>query len=195
MFGLSKVIPILIYVNATFAGASTLSAVLADQRGPSRLVPPGVQRCRMGKIMTINSFLVVEDEPLILDLLESRVAEAGFQVVTVIDGMQATTELHADGTRFGAIIAGIRIGPVPDGWNVARRPGELVPNMPIVYVSSDSARDRRTRGISNNAFVPRRYTPNEIGSAVSNLLNKADFRPRYLSFGVEESAVRRAVVE
>jgi DNA-binding response OmpR family regulator len=149
----------------------------------------------MGKIMTINSFLVVEDEPLILDLLESRVAEAGFQVVTVIDGMQATTELHADGTRFGAIIAGIRIGPVPDGWDVAPRPGELVPNMPVVHVSSDSARDRRTKGFSNNAFVPQPYTPNEISTAVSSLLDKADFRPRYLLSGVEENAVRQPLAE
>jgi DNA-binding response OmpR family regulator len=131
--------------------------------------------------MTNNSLLIVEDQFLLADLLESMFAEAGFQVVIAIDGVQAIAELHADATRFRAIITDIRLGSGPDGWDVAWYAREVVPNMPIVYMSGDSAHDWPIKGVPNSVFVPKPFTQSQISSAVASLLNRADSCPSYLS--------------
>jgi DNA-binding response OmpR family regulator len=64
--------------------------------------------------------LVVEDESLILDSLESEFAEAGFDVTTASGGDQAIAEVNAGADRFRAVITGIRLGKGPDGWEVGR---------------------------------------------------------------------------
>lgn len=139
--------------------------------------------------MTDNSLLIVEDQFLLGHLLESMFDEAGFQVVLAIDGMQAIAGLDADATRFRAIITDIRLGSGPDGWDVARHARELVPNMPVVYMSGDSAHDWPIKGVSNSVFVPKPFTQSKIRSAVSSLLNRADSCPGHHSSCVDESVV------
>lgn len=80
---------------------------------------------------------LVEDDALIRELLETSLTDAGFEVVEVSCRTKALAEFQADATRFRAVITDIRLGAGPDGWAVARRARELVPNMPVVYMSGD----------------------------------------------------------
>ena len=89
----------------------------------------------------ITALFLVEDDALIRDFLESSLTEAGFAVVNVGDGTKALAEFDADATRFRALVTDIRLGPGPDGWAVARRARELVPDMPVVYMTGDSAHE------------------------------------------------------
>jgi DNA-binding response OmpR family regulator len=139
------------------------------------------------KNMTTNLLLVVEDEFLIRELLESLFAEAGFQVVAAVDGIHAMAELRVNATRFRAVVTDIKLGAGPDGWNVARFARELAPDMPIVYVSGNSALDWPAKGVSHSVFVQKPFTLREISTAVSSLL-KVDSHPRQLSSCADESA-------
>jgi len=104
--------------------------------------------------MTVTAALfLVEDDALIRELLEASLTEAGFQVIEVSDGTKALAEFQADATRFRAVITDIRLGAGPDGWAVARRARELVPTMPVVYMSGDSAPELSSKGVPNSALL------------------------------------------
>jgi DNA-binding response OmpR family regulator len=118
--------------------------------------------------------LLVEDEALIRENLEAELAEAGFKVVCVSNGMEALAKLDADGGSFRAIVTDIRLGSGPDGWKVARRARELKHEMPIIYMSGDSAHDWPVRGVPCSIMVSKPFAPAQIVTAVATLLNKVD---------------------
>lgn len=121
--------------------------------------------------MEPNKLLLVEDDLLILDMLECAFAEAGFEVVPAGSGTQAMAELGAPSTRFRAVITDIKLGVGPDGWEVGRHARELVPDMPIVYVSGDSTHQWSSKGVPNSVLVAKPFVVAQVITAVSALLN------------------------
>ena len=126
----------------------------------------------MGMTTTTALFLV-EDDALIRELLEVSLADAGFEVIEVGCGTKALADLEADAARFRAVITDIRLGAGPDGWVVACRTRELVPNMPVVYMSGDSSHEWSSKGVPNSLMVAKPFAPAQIIIAVSTLLNAA----------------------
>ena len=123
---------------------------------------------------TTSALFLVEDDALIRDLLEASLTDAGFEVVEVSWGTKALAEFDADAARFRAVITDIRLGAGPDGWAVARRARELVPTMPVVYMSGDSSHEWSSKGVPNSLMVAKPFAPAQIITAVSTLLNAAD---------------------
>ena len=116
--------------------------------------------------------LLVEDEHLIRMNLEEELRDAGFDLVAVRDGVKAMAELDADATRFRGLITDIRLGDGPTGWEIARHARELVPGIPIVYMSGDSAHEWDSRGVPNSVMVTKPFVTVQINTALSNLLNE-----------------------
>lgn len=116
--------------------------------------------------------LLVEDETLIRMNLEEELADAGFALVVVKDGRQALAEIEADVARFRGVVTDIRLGRGPSGWDVARRARELMPEMPVVYTSGDSAHEWTAQGVPNSVMVTKPFVTAQIITAVSNLLNQ-----------------------
>ena len=120
--------------------------------------------------------LLVEDEVLIQDILLAEFDDAGFDIVTANDGSQAIAELNADAGRFKAVITDIRLTAELDGWEVARRAREHVPDMPIVYITGDSAHEWSSKGVPDSAVLMKPFAPTQLCTAVSNLIVAADTR-------------------
>ena len=118
--------------------------------------------------------LLVEDEAVIQVLLEDALTEAGFRLVIAANGDQAVAELDADAARFRAMVTDVDLGQGPDGWEVARHARELIPEMPIVYMSGASGHDWAAKGVPKSVLVAKPFVPAQIITAVSNLLNEAD---------------------
>jgi CheY-like chemotaxis protein len=72
------------------------------------------------------------------------------------------------------VLTDIRVGQAPDGWQVARRARELVPDMPVVYISGDSAHEWSAKGVPNSIMVTKPFVGAQIITAISTLLNEAD---------------------
>ena len=123
---------------------------------------------------TTPALFLVEDDALIRERLEGSLTDAGFEFVEVSCGTTALAEFDTDATRFRAVITDIRLGAGPDGWAVARRARELVPNMPVVYMSGDSSHEWSSKGVPNSLMVAKPFAPAQIITAVSTLLNAAD---------------------
>ena len=116
--------------------------------------------------------LLVEDEPLIRQNLAEELTEAGFEVVEAKDGEGALAELEADALRFRALLTDIRVGKGQDGWDIARHARELVPNLPVVYISGDSAHEWNSRGVPGSVMVAKPFVGAQIITALATLLNQ-----------------------
>lgn len=125
--------------------------------------------------MAVELFLLLaEDEPLIREDVRHGLTEVGFAVVTANNGNDAIRELEASPARFRAVITDIRLGAGPNGWDVAHRARELVPDIAIVYMSGDSVADWSANGVPKSIMVAKPFVLAQLVTAVSNLLNETD---------------------
>ena len=121
--------------------------------------------------MSDISLLIVEDERLIAFTLENALNAAGYGCAVASTGQAALDLLNQDASCFKAVLTDIRLGKGPDGWEVARRARELVPGMPVIYVSGDSAAGWRANGVTDSLMIPKPYAFAQIITAVSNMLD------------------------
>ena len=124
--------------------------------------------------METSSLLLVEDEELILELLGHALTEAGFEVVVASSGAQAVAELEADPARFRAVVTDVKLGGKVDGWDIGHRARELVPDMPVVYMSGNSGHEWSSKGVPNSVFVSKPFVAAQVITAISTLLNEVD---------------------
>jgi CheY-like chemotaxis protein len=117
--------------------------------------------------------LVVEDEVLVLDLVQGSLEDAGYAVVAINDAAGALEFLASHAARLCALITDINLGPPPSGWCVARRARELSPDLPVVYVSGDSAHGWAREGVAASRLVHKPFAPDELLAVLGELLQKA----------------------
>jgi CheY-like chemotaxis protein len=115
--------------------------------------------------------LLADDEPLLIEVLEASLVEAGFDVLIASDGVRAIEHLEADADRFRGILTDVRLGNGPSGWDIARRARELVPTMPIVYISGDSAHEWSAKGVPDSIMLAKPFAIAQITTAIAQLIN------------------------
>ena len=120
--------------------------------------------------------LLVEDEGLIIDVLEEALTEGGFEVAKAPNGTKALKKIDADGSKIRAVITDIKLGSGPDGWEVARHAREVAPNMPIVYMSGDSAHEWASLGVPGSVMLAKPFAPAQLVTAVATLVTQADMQ-------------------
>lgn len=119
------------------------------------------------------SLLLVEDETLIALDLEEGLVQAGYDCVVASSGQKALDELAREPTRFAGVLTDIRLGAGPNGWAVGRHARELVADMPIVYMSGDSASEWASQGVPNSIMIGKPYALAQVITAISQLINAA----------------------
>jgi DNA-binding response OmpR family regulator len=124
--------------------------------------------------MTPTVLLLVEDEALILLDVKDILHDAGFEVVAVHDGKQALTELDAVAMRLRAVITDVQLGDGPDGWEIGRHARELVPDMPVIYMSGGSNRDWSSKGVPDSVMIAKPFVAAQLITAVATLITNAD---------------------
>ena len=118
-----------------------------------------------------RTILVVEDEPTVLMFLEEALAESGYTVVSARSGGEALNILGDGLSDFSVLVADIRIGDGLDGWEIARCAREIIPDLPIVYVTGDSAISWAEEGVPNSVLIPKPFNRSQLESAIEKLLN------------------------
>jgi len=117
--------------------------------------------------------LIVEDEALIAVSLEDALIGAGYDCVVTYSGQAALDQLNEDAARFRGVLTDIRLGQGPGGWEVGQRARELVPEIPVIYMSGDSAADWPSKGVPNSLMIPKPYAYAQIITAISHMINAA----------------------
>lgn len=117
------------------------------------------------------TILLVEDEGFLLMDFEDGLTQAGFDVVAVTCGTKAIERLKAVDPPIAGVITDIRLAAYPSGWDVARIARELDPEMPVVYISGDSAPDWASKGVPKSIMLEKPFAMPQLILAISQLLN------------------------
>jgi DNA-binding response OmpR family regulator len=59
----------------------------------------------------------------------------------------------------------------PEGWQIARLARQLTANIPIIYITGDSAHEHTVQGVPGSVVVQKPFAAAQILTAVSTLLN------------------------
>jgi len=129
----------------------------------------------MNDVSAMPLVLLVEDQPLLLLEAEDILKQQHFQVISAVNGNEGLSELDRDATRFSAVITDVRLGEGPDGWDLARRARELVPTMPVIYVTADSADEWAANGVPESVLIAKPFVPAQLVTALATLLNQQTF--------------------
>lgn len=121
-----------------------------------------------------RTILVVEDEPTVLMFLEEALAESGYTVVSARSGGEALNILGDGLSDFSVLVADIRIGDGLDGWEIARCAREIIPDLPIVYVTGDSAISWSEEGVPNSLLIQKPFDRSQLEGAIETLLNATE---------------------
>src|SRR5687768_14946350 len=91
--------------------------------------------------------LVVEDEPVILEMLEDALVESGFAVAKASSGQQAIASFEVAEADYRGLITDVNLGPGKSGWDVARRARGIHPTLPVVYMTGNSGHQWASEGV------------------------------------------------
>lgn len=78
--------------------------------------------------------MVVEDEPLVRDIIVLELEDAGYDVVEAPDGATALALLE-DGCDVDLLFTDIRMPGGVDGWQLAERARDLRSGLPVIYAT------------------------------------------------------------
>jgi CheY-like chemotaxis protein len=118
--------------------------------------------------------VVVEDEPLVRDLIVTALEDGGFKVQAAESGSAAIALLEQQGANVAGIATDIRLGGGCDGWQVAQRGRELNPTLAVIYTTGDSEVEWTSKGVPRSTLVVKPFAPTQLLVALANLLNEQD---------------------
>ena len=117
---------------------------------------------------------VVEDEPMIQDVLEDALTDAGFAVAVASSGEDAAARLDSEGDQFRAMVTDVNFAPGKmTGWDVARHARERRSDLPVIYMTGAAADQWAQLGVPGSVLVSKPFIVMQIIIALSGLLNKA----------------------
>ncbi|MEN3285704.1 MAG: hypothetical protein V7634_4 [Bradyrhizobium sp.] len=117
--------------------------------------------------------LIVEDEPVIQDMVGEALSDGGFGTEMAASGDAAVTLLQENRGKYRALITDIHLGGKSMGWDVAKRARELNQEIPVVYMTGAGADKWRSHGVPKSLLLNKPFAPAQVVTAVSQLLNEA----------------------
>ena len=121
--------------------------------------------------------LLVEDEPLIREMVVAALAEAGFSTLIASDGQAAIKLFEENGDVIRGLVTDINLDDGMDGWDLARTSREHASNLPVVYMTGASGHEWASRGMPNSLLITKPFAPAQVVVALSSLLVALDTTP------------------
>lgn len=109
--------------------------------------------------------LVVEDDPLVLEIVVEALRDAGLDVIQAKDGEEALTwcrQRVAD-----VLVTDIRLPGRIDGWQIAERCREHDPSLPVIYTTGFSPVEARP--VSGSLTLSKPYHPERVVQAIKEM--------------------------
>ena len=116
--------------------------------------------------------LLVEDEPLISDMMQAALEDGGYTVITADDGDEAMNLIATRINEIAGLIPDIRL-PGANGWVIARHARYQKPELPVVYMTGDSGVDWAAEGVPKSLLLQKPFAAAQAITAISTLLINA----------------------
>ncbi|WP_372783004.1 response regulator [Phenylobacterium sp.] len=119
--------------------------------------------------------LLVEDEPIIQELMLTALEEAGFEVEVAADDNEAVAALQAErDCSFAALVTDVNLGGPMTGWDIGKMAREQNPAIPVVYMSGAAGHEWPSHGVPHSTLLVKPFAPAQLIVALSTLMNKTD---------------------
>ena len=112
--------------------------------------------------------LLVEDEPLLGELMTEALIDEGFEVHTAPDARDALRHLLS-GADVDILFTDIDLGGGMDGASLGQLAREMRPKLPIVYTSGCSAPDQ-IAAVPGSAFLSKPYSLDTVRKTLAQLV-------------------------
>lgn len=110
--------------------------------------------------------LVVEDEPLVRELIVLELEEAGYDIVEAEDGPTAIGILEREHDVV-LLFTDIRLPGGMTGWDIAERARAIRPGLPVIYTTGYSSDDLRL--VAGAHFLKKPYRPAMVLDAIAGM--------------------------
>lgn len=110
--------------------------------------------------------LVVEDEPLLREVVVQELEDAGYRVAAAEDGAGALDHL-ARRPEIAGLFTDIRLPGALTGWDIAERAREMRPDLPVIYSTGFTPDEQRV--VRGGLFFRKPYRPRAIIAALEQL--------------------------
>lgn len=118
----------------------------------------------------LSKIYLVEDEKALRDLLVSYLKDAGYQVTSFEDGLQAKNHIKdkPDLWILDIMLPGI------DGYSLINEIKKFSANIPVIFMSARSAELDRVIGLEmgSDDYLPKPFLPRELVLRVNRILQK-----------------------
>jgi DNA-binding response OmpR family regulator len=120
----------------------------------------------------VQHVLVVDDEPMVCDVLARYLSVGGFEVTTAFDGEQALTALH---TRAPDLVLLDLMLPRVDGFEVFRQLRHTGSDCPVIMLTARGEVTDRIVGLDIGAddYVSKPFSPKEVVARVKAVLRRS----------------------
>lgn len=117
------------------------------------------------KVPTKGKVLVCDDDPVTCELIGAILADAGYAVKEVYDGLKALKELTR--RRYDVMILDYRLGQI-DGLDILQKAGRLDHKVRIIMISGYQSDDlpKRAKELGASDFLPKPLRIRELLNAV-----------------------------
>ena len=143
--------------------ANSFTAGFSNARaGVSRMLETVLGRSMMlsiplGPALT-PTVLVVEDDPLVRELIVMEIDEAGYGVLEADTAEEGLRLLESKAPSL--LFTDIRLPGRLNGWQLAEEARQLIPNLPVMYATGYT--DEAPRLVPGAVFIRKPYRPSEI---------------------------------
>lgn len=130
--------------------------------------------------------LVVDDEPMVLEVVTTYLERDGFQVATASNGAEALAEL--DRERPDLLVLDVML-PEIDGFDLLGRI-RRTSDMPVILLTARTEEADRVLGLELGAddYVVKPFSPRELAARVRSVLRRA--QPRRTNDALEFDGLR-----
>jgi DNA-binding response OmpR family regulator len=118
--------------------------------------------------------LYVEDQILIQETVVLDLQDAGYEVLVANSGKEALEQLDSSFGFIRGLVTDVNLGPGLDGWSIARRARELIPGLPVVYVTGKGEHEWTSKGVPHSVVIGKPFDPTQVVVAISHLLDMTD---------------------
>ena len=121
--------------------------------------------------MKKETVLLVEDEPLLGELLAEALTDEGYEVHAAPDAGDALRHLLS-GADVDILFTDIDLGGGMDGAALAQLAHEMRPRLPIVYTSGRRSPNQFT-AVPDTTFLPKPYSLDDVSATLKQVRRKA----------------------
>jgi DNA-binding response OmpR family regulator len=111
---------------------------------------------------SMGRVLVVDDDPAVCALIHDILQEVRLKAVCITDDREAYRVIPTLPT-IQALVVDVNLGPGSTGFDIARFARQVIPDLPVIYVTGQSTRDSfQAFGVPGSDYLQKPFSVDDL---------------------------------